>query len=394
MRNRKSWAFLMRILTLGALLFVSAAAMNADTSPSNVDYNDLKVIHVWGVDKKNGERTDASNGLYNTIVVEVDKLADWAKQEDVNDASKLILYMDGDPINVNTVKIDKVRENKLSYVLFPRDATEDGWKDLLGRPHNFRRAVSVTVGLAGKLPVASAEDLKIKLTIINEAWFYAYLAGLLVLIIFLVRLARKSNILRDVGPQHKGKNKPFSLGRTQMAFWFLLVIASFGFIFLVTSAYEALSASVLGLIGISAGTALGAAVIDASKRKTAQSDLETLEIEKATLEAEQKPLPAAGSALDATRKTRLAQVDDKIKEANSILAPQSSNGFFKDILSDASGISIHRFQMAIWTLVLGVIFVVQVYNFLAMPNFPPELLTLMGISGGTYLGFKFREKQS
>jgi len=42
--------------------------------------------------------------------------------------------------------------------------------------------------------------------------------------------------------------------------------------------------------------------------------------------------------------------------------------------------------------VLGVIFIAAVYNVLSMPDYPEQLLALMGISGGTYLGFKFPEK--
>ena len=62
------------------------------------------------------------------------------------------------------------------------------------------------------------------------------------------------------------------------------------------------------------------------------------------------------------------------------------------MLSDPSGVSLHRFQMFVWTLVLGVIFVASVYKNLAMPQFSATLLGLMGISSGTYLGFKVPEK--
>ncbi|HKV39453.1 MAG TPA: hypothetical protein VJX67_09585, partial [Blastocatellia bacterium] len=42
----------------------------------------------------------------------------------------------------------------------------------------------------------------------------------------------------------------------------------------------------------------------------------------------------------------------------------------------------------------GVIFCVEVYKNLSMPQFDPTLLALMGISAGTYLGFKFPEGQN
>ena len=66
-----------------------------------------------------------------------------------------------------------------------------------------------------------------------------------------------------------------------------------------------------------------------------------------------------------------------------------------DLLSegDASAdqgrvITFHRFQIVVWTLILGVVFVSEVLTKLAMPVFDATLLTLMGISSGTYLGFK------
>ena len=54
--------------------------------------------------------------------------------------------------------------------------------------------------------------------------------------------------------------------------------------------------------------------------------------------------------------------------------------------------SFHRFQVVAWTIALGLIFLVQVFNSLLMPEFDTTLLALMGVSSGTYLGFKYPEK--
>jgi len=67
--------------------------------------------------------------------------------------------------------------------------------------------------------------------------------------------------------------------------------------------------------------------------------------------------------------------------------------WLRDILSDGSGYSFHRFQIFAWTIVLGIIFVSSVYNNLVMPEFSPTLLGLMGLSAGTYIGFKFPEQK-
>ena len=64
-----------------------------------------------------------------------------------------------------------------------------------------------------------------------------------------------------------------------------------------------------------------------------------------------------------------------------------------DFLSDDDGLSFHRFQMFAWTIVLLCIFVTSVFKTLTMPDFDSTLLALMGISGGTYVGFKLPKQQ-
>jgi len=49
-----------------------------------------------------------------------------------------------------------------------------------------------------------------------------------------------------------GKLKPYNLGRSQMAFWFFLIYASYIVIWLMTDALDTITASLLGLMGISA----------------------------------------------------------------------------------------------------------------------------------------------
>jgi hypothetical protein len=61
------------------------------------------------------------------------------------------------------------------------------------------------------------------------------------------------------------------------------------------------------------------------------------------------------------------------------------------VLSDADGIDFHRFQMLAWTFVLGVVFIIEVWQGLAMPDFSATLLGLMGLSAGTYVGLKIPE---
>ncbi len=88
----------------------------------------------------------------------------------------------------------------------------------------------------------------------------------------LFALARHTHIIRDpAAPRRPDGQRPYSLARGQMAFWFFLVIASYFFLWIVTGDMDTLNPSVLGLIGISAGTALGSAFVDAAKPAPAGS---------------------------------------------------------------------------------------------------------------------------
>lgn len=64
-----------------------------------------------------------------------------------------------------------------------------------------------------------------------------------------------------------------SLARVQMTFWFFLVVAAFLYIWTVIGELPKIPASVLALIGIASGTALGSATIDSSKRARAAGEL-------------------------------------------------------------------------------------------------------------------------
>ena len=95
----------------------------------------------------------------------------------------------------------------------------------------------------------------------------------------------------------------------------------------------------------------------------------------------------------AAKQQNITQTNEEITSIAAKLEPPSSNGFINDILSDDDGVSFHRLQIVGWTVVLILIFIVSVYDVLAMPDFDTTLLALMGISGGTYIGFKLPTQQ-
>ena len=349
------------------------------------------------------------------IKVDVDHLAEWAATPG-NNPAKLVPFLNGLAITGNYPQEIHTTANHLRFHLQITPQNKDVWVDLLGEPEGIRKLVLFSVGLEGQSPFDTVFDQNnpLPLTVISP--WYGVVAAIIVFVtlVLLVWLARTTHIIREPGPKPPGgKLRPFNLGRTQMAFWFFLVYASYIVIWLITSALDTITASLLGLMGISAGTALSEAMIDSGKDVATAGQLQDLGAEKRTLEQSIPELDSQLAALNGKEtmepedltnrdslnkqlldyRTRLAQINEQIASITPSASAGISAGFLRDILSDGSGYSFHRFQIFAWTIVLGVIFVSSVYNGLTMPEFSTTLLGLMGLSSGTYIGFKFPEQK-
>ncbi len=187
-------------------------------------------------------------------------------------------------------------------------------------------------------------------------WFYLIILFICLLLV-LVYLARTTTLLRstlDASSSSSARSAPYSLGLVQMAFWFFLALAGYVYVCASTLQIHVPMGSMLGLLGISASTGLAAAAVDVRKKDLAHANAAT---------SQQSATPSSAK----------------------------SKGFVLDILSDADGISFHRFQIVVWTIVIGAVSAWSIYRYMAMPVLDASLLTLMGISSGTYVGFKFPE---
>jgi hypothetical protein len=230
-------------------------------------------------------------------------------------------------------------------------------------------------------------------------WPYL-LVLLLLLLASLIYTAFTTDLLRYAinGRPSKPDNSPYSLGLVQMAFWFYLVVAAYVYISVSMRQIHVPMGAVLGLLGISSTTGLAAVAVDKQKSASAQDQKSALLAEQNVLTAEVTALnakanaPGSPEATALTNKTaRLGEIKDRLTQLAST-TPATSKGFIEDILNDGDGFSFHRFQIAIWTIVLGVAFIWSVFRNMAMPEFDASLLILMGISAGTYIGFKVPEK--
>lgn len=351
--------------------------------------------------------------LDDLISVEVDHLAEWTAN---NDPAKLVPFINGRAVRGNYPEEIHPDKNRLLFHLEITPENKELWTDLLGAPSSTHRKVTFSVGLENQSPFDSAyeQNPELSLTIISPRYGVVSLLVVLLTLILFFGLARKTNLIRQPGPEPAGgKLRPYNLGRTQMAFWFFLVYVSYVVIWLITNALDTITPSLLGLMGISAGTALGEALIDSGKDEAQSGQLRDLTAEQQAqgqsisalqaqvdgINAKNAPTPEELANRDSLNKqlldcrTRLAQVTGQTQALTKAASAETSRGFLQDLLSDSSGYSFHRFQIFAWTIVLGIMFVSSVYNSLSMPEFSPTLLGLMGLSSGTYIGFKFPEKR-
>lgn len=281
-------------------------------------------------------------GLDDRVSLHVQNFGALMKEVNEN-CTSLVLFINGMPIKGLQPESCEETTGHVRYLLRRTEGSEEVWHKLLGSPHHYAKPVSLSVGADEQFPVRT-DVTAFDLEAVPRGWFFLFIALAIFFIFFVTMLCRRTAIIRSGEITVPAHQRPYSLSLFQMIFWFTLVIIAYVFMWLINDELDTITESVLALIGIGAATAIGATMIDKNKAQTG----------------------------DATP---------------SIM----SRGFMRDLLSDADGISLHRFQMFIWTLVLGVIFVASVYKNLAMPQFSTTLLGLMGISSGTYLGFKVPE---
>jgi hypothetical protein len=305
------------------------------------------------------------------------------------------LYLDDVPmagLNMSVSQVTGERALILSFLLTRRPNEEDNRKawDTLFKKQDSGYVMTLPVALAvGSEPAWTVQSTSpFQLYMAKDATVWGTLAiGMLIFGVAYYLLIKSPSALRDM------KGGCYSLGKSQMAFWGLLVVLTFAGIWVLSGTMERIPAQVLTLLGISGATGLSAIVIRESKKSGADSERET---KLTALRDEQQKLQkeklTAAAAFPPASDDRLIKIKSEIDDLSKPLPRTTSNGFWRDICDDGNGLSFHRLQVVIWTGVLGVVFVVSVLDAMSMPEFSETLLILLGISNGIYLGFKFPEK--
>jgi hypothetical protein len=256
------------------------------------------------------------------------------------------------------------------------------------------------------------------LQLVNDWHLILALLGLGVMLWIFIHFALETDLIRDLQATLRPDGvAPYGLARSQMAFWFILVVAAFLFLWLYQGEIPVLNNTCLVLIGIGAGTALGSAMIslEASSQREADETTAREEYADATkgmvtrnaneprkhfgakLKRIIKEIQEQIQATEEPARAELVKRERTLQQQLEAFQAQPSHRLHRllnDWLSDENHYSFHRYQMLIWTIILGIIFAVTVIQTRALPEFDNTLLALLGISNGTYLGFRLPSARS
>jgi hypothetical protein len=268
------------------------------------------------------------------------------------------LFVDGHYLKGVGPRPDTTSTDRLIFVPRYNDDNKDVWGSLFFKRRRLTEGLLVSVGFPDGEVARSTMRVRFHVLPPWEVGLSCMLALVLGVALW---LAARSTALREhhdpAAPPHE--RAAFSLARLQMAWWTALGLWGFVFLYIITHGVQ-LNTSLVVLMGIGAVTALASSLIDA--RKAGEAAPEGAE-------------PAPGAATPAA-------------------PPALSRGFFSDLVCDAHGVSLSRLQMVGWTVVLSAVFLHTVLTRLVLPEFDTTLLALMGVSSGTYLGFKLPQKKS
>jgi len=315
------------------------------------------------------------------------------------DVDSIIITIDG--VDFKHAARFERREKDTLAVSFNLDTISSNFAQWKSVVHSFRFCINVPVDL--KYPPAKSvihipQALRLQTIGIVE---FAVITFFIICILFLiVRLGSRTNLLRDLNSDPNSQSRPpYSLARIQMAWWFVIVLTVVLYYWMFYATLVDLPTYIIWLIGISAATLTSAQFTDATQIQTSKSQHADLVAERAMLLSKRLHLNKSRFARSAQSHSELISLEGQIMTnmvkqgyLSNTLANPSTHEWWRDILQDGEGYSFHRFQVVTWTFVLSVIFFYNFLHNLNLISFSDNYLLLMGISNGTYVGFKLWSK--
>ena len=211
--KKRTTALLIVLATVIGLVIMTALSVSAQTaSPTPLPAPSPKIVEAQTAapspSPAPSPRVKATEGhleLDDIIRVEVDHFSEWAT---TNDPTKLVPFINGRAIRGNYPEEIHPDQNRLHFHLEITPENKEVWTDLLGAPAGARRLVTFSVGLESQSPFESAfgQSNQLPLTVISPVYGVVSLLVILFTLILFLWLARKTNIIREPGPQPAGES--------------------------------------------------------------------------------------------------------------------------------------------------------------------------------------------
>ena len=290
----------------------------------------LVLVHWLGASAASAQVRPTIRDIQPDTVVGQGQITIFGSDLARGDGSETTILLDDKP--VSDVTIVSASEIKVNIPTSPSPPADKEDPDLSG---HFDRTLKVKVGVPGQESDDVVEKAFVHVTwkalLQPRSWVSI---GLYLVVLVGIMWHFKLNMLRS-------ETGEWSLSKTQMTLW--TVIFSFSYVVLSTirGDFMDITDGMFWLMGISSTTAVGAKAIAIRNLGGSEPD-----------------------------------------EPSKLLSDYDEN-------TEEHRLSLHRCQIALWTVIVAAMFVVGVVTTMHLPDIPNQLLLLMGISGGTYLGFKY-----
>ena len=196
---------------------------------------------------------------------------------------------------------------------------------------------------------------------IHGFWEIAGWAFLIALFFYVVWLFIKSPLCRDesfdpaTGLMRPVKDRPFSYARVQLCWWTLIIISAYWYFFMSYGVLLPLNSTVALLLGGPIAVFVFGKTMDNSQIKNNSDD-----------------------------------VPHRHQDV------EKSKGLLTDILSDDTGVCVHRLQAVFFNIIYGIGFIQYFLNYVQAHKYPliefePWQMALLGISAAGYLTVKANE---
>lgn len=346
---------------------------------------------------------DVSNDVHlnGKVTITIDSLRLYLRQTR-REHAKFVLYLDWRPIRGTASRLVAGRD-ELQFDVERTAESRDAWNSLLADRSGLGagRPIAVSVGYENDPPIPSAVSRNI--TLLNNSGIVVtvLIVGFIIMAWLILRDGQR--MIREPASPGSGV-PPLSLGRVQMATWFVIIVLSWIVVCVANGEIVSISETALALMGISAATGMGSVAINSGRQADAETRIQAAEQSQAQITARAEslkalaataPSPAALAQISAETAVvaeQQRQIERELPRLTRIARP-AGRDVIRDLLTDETGaVNLHRLQIVIWTIVLAVFFIYTLSRTLTMPEFNATLLALMGISGGTYVGFKLNER--